>query len=187
MSIRLRRRGATCIVCLLLLIASRRSALAQPVSGQSPRTGADTAADQTKGQDDGQPPDDSVPRLFFDVSVITASRTDEEAKNTPQAVTGATREDIERAQARTPNQMLREQLGKRVLYLWDGVRLNNGALSRDRTATSTSSRGAAPSAPAPPPPASVARRRSRVRCWPRCGRRFEHRGQPRLSDRCPRH
>src|SRR5262249_153008 len=71
----------------------------------------------------------------------------EEISKTPQAVTVAALDAIERRQARTANQILREepgvwstqvssqgspiirgQIGNRVLYLWDGIRLNNGAL-----------------------------------------------------------
>lgn len=81
------------------------------------------------------------------VIVVTASRTDEAVKDAPQAVTVLTGQAIAERQANTPNQMLREepgvwsvqvnaqgspilrgQIGNRVLYLWDGVRLNNGAL-----------------------------------------------------------
>jgi hemoglobin/transferrin/lactoferrin receptor protein len=79
--------------------------------------------------------------------VVTATRTDEATTELPQAISVVTREEIERRQARTPNQMLREepgvwsvqvtsqgspiirgQIGNRILYLWDGVRINNGAL-----------------------------------------------------------
>jgi len=145
------RHRATRIVCALLVIACGRGALAQSAPAQAPRTGAEPAGtadqDQTRQKDEPQQTGDALPRLFFDVSVTTASRIDEEAKNTPQAVTVATLDAIERAQARTPNQMLREQpgiwsvqvasqgspiirgmMGNRVLYLWDGIRLNNGAL-----------------------------------------------------------
>ena len=79
--------------------------------------------------------------------MVTASRTDEQAKDSPQAIRALTGTAIAERQAQTPNQMLREepgiwsvlvnaqgspiirgQIGNRVLYLWDGVRLNNGAL-----------------------------------------------------------
>ena len=78
---------------------------------------------------------------------VTATRTVEEVKDLPQAITILPAESIQRLQARTPNQMLREepgiysvqvsaqgspivrgQIGNRVLYLWDGIRLNNGAI-----------------------------------------------------------
>ncbi len=86
-------------------------------------------------------------RSDADILVVTASRSEERAGDTPQAVTVLTGKEIAERQARTPNQMLREepgvwstqvntqgspilrgQIGNRVLYLWDGVRLNNGAL-----------------------------------------------------------
>jgi outer membrane receptor protein involved in Fe transport len=81
------------------------------------------------------------------VIVVTATRVDDPAGELPQAVTVVDAQAIERQQARTPNQMLSEapgawstqaatqgspiirgQIGNRVLYLWDGVRINNGAL-----------------------------------------------------------
>jgi hemoglobin/transferrin/lactoferrin receptor protein len=87
------------------------------------------------------------PGSDFDTIVVTASRSAEEAKDAPQAVSVLSAREIAERQARTPNQMLREepgvwsvqvntqgspvlrgQIGNRVLYLWDGVRLNNGAL-----------------------------------------------------------
>lgn len=95
----------------------------------------------------GTAADPAVPPLFFDVTVSAPSRTAEEASATPQSVSVTTRSEIERREARTPNQMLREepgvwsaqvstqgspiirgQIGNRILYLWDGIRLNNGAL-----------------------------------------------------------
>lgn len=86
-------------------------------------------------------------RNGLDAIVVTASRNAEEAKDAPQAVGVLTAQAIAERLARTPNQMLREepgvwstqvntqgspilrgQIGNRVLYLWDGVRINNGAL-----------------------------------------------------------
>ena len=80
-------------------------------------------------------------------TITTATRTEEKTAQVPQSVNVVTHEDIERKQARTPNQMLREetgiwstqvtaqgspiirgQIGNRILYMWDGIRLNNGAL-----------------------------------------------------------
>ncbi|MEI6245782.1 MAG: TonB-dependent receptor plug domain-containing protein, partial [Acidobacteriota bacterium] len=79
--------------------------------------------------------------------MTAASRLAEEAKKSPQAITVVSADTLERRQPRTPNQMLREeagvwsvqvsaqgspivrgQIGNKVLYLWDGIRLNNGAL-----------------------------------------------------------
>src|SRR5262249_11238324 len=112
------------------------------------QTAAATSGDQTNAtasKTTGEPEQqgtasdtDTVQPLFFNVTVSAASRFEEETGKTPQAVTVATLDAIERRQARTPNQMLREepgvwstqvstqgspiirgQIGNRVLYLWD--------------------------------------------------------------------
>ncbi|WP_009965104.1 TonB-dependent receptor plug domain-containing protein [Verrucomicrobium spinosum] len=81
------------------------------------------------------------------VTAETALRTTEDLRNIPQSVTVVDKETLERRQARTPVEMLQEepgvwavsvaaqgspilrgQIGNRVLYLWDGIRINNGAL-----------------------------------------------------------
>lgn len=81
------------------------------------------------------------------VVTSTASRTLEEVRRIPESVTIVDSATIERHQSRTPIEMLKEQpgiwgvnvpaqgspilrgqIGNRVLYLWDGVRINNGAL-----------------------------------------------------------
>lgn len=81
------------------------------------------------------------------VTAETALRTSEDLRNIPQSVTVVDKESLERRQARTPVEMLQEepgvwavsvaaqgspilrgQIGNRVLYLWDGIRINNGAL-----------------------------------------------------------
>src|ERR1041384_8359557 len=69
--------------------------------------GANKAENQTSQSDQRQDADGVQP-LFFNVTVSAASRTAEETGKTPQAVTVATLDAIERRQARTPNQMLRE-------------------------------------------------------------------------------
>ncbi len=80
-------------------------------------------------------------------TVVTASRAVDDLANVPQSVVVLTSDAIASRQAQTPNQMLREevgiwspmvaaqgspvirgQIGNRVLYLWDGIRINNGAL-----------------------------------------------------------
>ena len=77
----------------------------------------------------------------------TASRVVEDLRDVPQSVVIVDSETIERRQPTTPVEMLREQpgiwavsvaaqgspilrgqIGNRVIYLWDGVRINNGAL-----------------------------------------------------------
>jgi outer membrane receptor protein involved in Fe transport len=89
----------------------------------------------------------SIHQLPEIVVIETASRIEESIWNVPPSMTILDRNAIERRQARTPNQMLREepgiwsvnvaaqgspivrgQIGNRVLYLWDGIRINNGAL-----------------------------------------------------------
>ena len=77
----------------------------------------------------------------------TAARILEDVRRIPQSVTIVDQQTIERHQISTPVQALSEetgiwgvnvasqgtpiirgQMGNRVLYLWDGVRINNGAL-----------------------------------------------------------
>lgn len=79
--------------------------------------------------------------------IVTASRTAESIGDVPQSMSVLGKSLIDVLQARTPNMMLREepgiyttqvatqgtpiirgQMGNRVLYLWDGIRINNGAL-----------------------------------------------------------
>lgn len=79
--------------------------------------------------------------------IVTAARTGESVWDTPATVTLLDQDTILRRQAQTPTGMLqgqpgvfavsvaaqgspiiRGQIGNRVLYLWDGVRINNGAL-----------------------------------------------------------
>jgi len=89
----------------------------------------------------------SVTTLAPLIVTETASRVTEDVRNVPQSVTIVDQEAIARKQVRTPVQALSEetgiwgvnvaaqgtpiirgQMGNRVLYLWDGVRINNGAL-----------------------------------------------------------
>lgn len=101
------------------------------------------ASSKEKAKDSPAP---EIGILLSEVTV-TATRTSEEVKDLPQAITILPADSIVRLQARTPNQMLREepgiysvqvaaqgspivrgQIGNRVLYLWDGIRINNGAI-----------------------------------------------------------
>jgi hemoglobin/transferrin/lactoferrin receptor protein len=117
-----------------------------------PVTGAENGTDSTPvvapvPPTTGALPAESKPVSDPDAIVVTASRSAENLKDVPQSITVLTPDEIKRRQARTPNQMLREepgvwstqvnaqgspiirgQIGNRVLYLWNGVRLNNGAL-----------------------------------------------------------
>jgi len=79
--------------------------------------------------------------------VVTGTRTPRYLAEIPQAMSVIGGEELRRQQARTPNLMLADMpgvwsvnvstqgspiirglMGNRVVYLWDGVRLNNGAL-----------------------------------------------------------
>jgi outer membrane receptor protein involved in Fe transport len=85
--------------------------------------------------------------LLMPEVVVTATRTEKDPSDIAQSVTVVTRREIERRQPLNLNEMLREepgvwtvqaapqgspvirgQIGNRVLYLWDGIPLNNGAI-----------------------------------------------------------
>jgi len=92
-------------------------------------------------------PTAAVPPVTLPEVIVTAARTGESLWDTPDTVTLLDQETILRHQAQTPADMLQEQpgvfavsvaaqgspiirgqIGNRVLYLWDGVRINNGSL-----------------------------------------------------------
>lgn len=79
--------------------------------------------------------------------VITASRTAQDQKKVPQSTNVVEQKRIERFQATSPSEMLQEQpgvwvnqvsaqgspvirgqMGNKLVYLWDGIRINNGAI-----------------------------------------------------------
>ena len=79
--------------------------------------------------------------------VITASRTAQDQKKVPQSTNVVEQKRIERFQATSPSDMLQEQpgvwvnqvaaqgspvirgqMGNKLVYLWDGVRINNGGI-----------------------------------------------------------
>lgn len=79
--------------------------------------------------------------------VITASRTAQDQKKVPQSTNVVEQKRIERFQATSPSEMLQEQpgvwvnqvaaqgspvirgqMGNKLVYLWDGVRINNGGI-----------------------------------------------------------
>ena len=79
--------------------------------------------------------------------VITASRTAQDQKKVPQSTNVVDQKRIERFQAATPSEMLQEQpgvwanqvaaqgspiirgqMGNKLVYLWDGIRINNGSI-----------------------------------------------------------
>ena len=79
--------------------------------------------------------------------VITASRTAQDQNKVPQSTNVVEQKRIERFQATSPSEMLQEQpgvwvnqvaaqgspiirgqMGNKLVYLWDGIRINNGAI-----------------------------------------------------------
>jgi len=91
---------------------------------------------------DVPPQDDELPTM-----VITASRTAQDQKWVPQSTNVVDQKRIERFQATTPSEMLQEQpgvwanqvaaqgspiirgqMGNKLVYLWDGIRINNGSI-----------------------------------------------------------
>ena len=91
-------------------------------------------------------PGKAKPTVFEEITV-TATRIPEEIKNALQAVTVITEETLDHNHSTAPNQMVREapgmysilaaaqgspiirgQIGNRVLYMWNDLPLNNGAL-----------------------------------------------------------
>jgi hemoglobin/transferrin/lactoferrin receptor protein len=118
---------------------------ARYATGQQPSPVAGNVSEQAQTPESVEQPR-TAPRLMPEV-VVTATRTKEDVEDIAQSVTVVTTEEIERRQPRTPNQALREepgifspetaaqgspiirgQIGNRVLYLWDGIPINNGAL-----------------------------------------------------------
>lgn len=100
-----------------------------------------------KNKDTTQPEVEETTLPTVTVTAETPLRTREDLLNLPQSIGVLSRETIEKRQARSPIEALREepgvwavsvaaqgspiirgQIGNKVLYLWDGVRINNGAL-----------------------------------------------------------
>jgi hemoglobin/transferrin/lactoferrin receptor protein len=126
------------LLLALILIFCANAFCQQTDPGSGPAAEAATPA--------GTPAKPILPTLLQSITV-TATREPEELKSVPQAVTMLTPEAIETRSAETPNEMLtsepgiwsvrvaaqgspivRGQIGNRILYLWDGIRINNGAL-----------------------------------------------------------
>ena len=135
------QRSFLTLTCLALLPLT--SALAQQEQPDAKST-TGTAAPPAP-----QDPDQTnvVTALQPNVVNVTASRTAEETATIPQAVNAVSAQTLLWRQPPTPNQLLREepgifsvqvgaqgspiirgQIGNRVLYLWNGLRVNNGAL-----------------------------------------------------------
>ena len=123
------------LICLVLAVAAGQPPV-DPLAAQTP----------ANKPGDGAAGDVVIPRLMQSITV-TATREAEELKDIPEAVTVLAPDAIERRAAEAPNQMLIEEPGifsphtavqgspivrgsngNRVVYLWDGIRLNNGAL-----------------------------------------------------------
>src|SRR5579863_1851991 len=92
----------------------------------------------------GQP--EKLPVLHDEITV-TATRSPADVNVLPQSMSILSQDAFQDIAARTPNQALREEpgifsvqvasqgspiirgeIGNKVLYLWDGIRINNGAL-----------------------------------------------------------
>lgn len=104
----------------------------------------------TEGRQEPSPkPPQAQPRREQEKEItVIGSRMEQGVYEVPQSVTVVTSEEIARRLQRTPAEMLREEpglwvqqtghaggapilrgmIGNRVLYLWDGIRINNGAL-----------------------------------------------------------
>lgn len=118
--------------------AARDSNSSRPADKKTPAADQDTNAAQANT---AQPP-----LVMTEITVI-ATRESEEVKDVPQSVSVLNEEQVEKIHARNPVQMLSETPGvftsqvasqgspivrgfngNKVLYMWDGIRLNNGAL-----------------------------------------------------------
>ena len=93
-------------------------------------------------EEPGQNDEDELPTM-----VITASRTAQDQSKVPQSTNVVEQKRIEHFQATTPSEMLQEQpgvwvnqvaaqgspiirgqMGNKLVYLWDGIRINNGGI-----------------------------------------------------------
>lgn len=130
------------------LCAAFSLATSQFISAQT-TTGA-AAPHETSAAGSQAPSADNDNYSFTLPAVVvteTTLRSDEDILNLPQTVTILDSQEIAQRQASTPAKMLQEepgvwavsvaaqgspiirgQIGNRVLYLWDGIRINNGAL-----------------------------------------------------------
>ncbi len=136
-------RLALCLVWL----GAISSAVAQTAGQTTPTpTPALSAKPDAKADDDANKPD-ALNMMVRTLITVTASRSAEEAGDIPQSINTVNAEMLAQRQPATPNALLREevgifspqvgtqgspiirgQIGNRVLYLWNGLRINNGAL-----------------------------------------------------------
>jgi outer membrane receptor protein involved in Fe transport len=126
---------------LVFLVALFTSSL---LPGQHLDNSPEPVAAASRGAGDLQ--GEIKPTVFEEITV-TAARIPEEIKNAPQSVTLISQETLDHNHSTAPNQMVREtpgmysilaaaqgspiirgQIGNRVLYLWNDLPLNNGAL-----------------------------------------------------------
>lgn len=121
--------------------------LLSTASGDTPPPEAPVKAGEDKRVKKPKKAGDSVATMPDMIVTETATRVTEDVRTISQALTIIDEDDLKRRQPRTPIEMLKEepgiwgvnvaaqgspiirgQIGNRVLYLWDGVRINNGAL-----------------------------------------------------------
>ena len=133
-------------ICMMAAASIAAGLAGQDTPGQSAPKTPITLAAPADAADTSNVADIVIPTLMQRITV-TATRGPEELKDVPEAVTVLPTDAIERRAAETPNEMLAEepaifsprvavqgspivrgQIGNRVLYLWDGIRVNNGAL-----------------------------------------------------------
>ncbi len=144
-------RLAFCVLCFGGLFGARAQSTDQG-KGQGPSQAGPAATEpggpaQTAPADDKSKEPTVLTVLERTVVTVTASRIPEEIGYIPQAVNTVSEEMLAERQPVTPNALLREepgifspqvgtqgspiirgQIGNRVLYLWNGLRINNGAL-----------------------------------------------------------
>jgi outer membrane receptor protein involved in Fe transport len=128
--------------CLATDDGANTGAIEPPAASGTPSAAAQTASPSGTGAQALTPP-----LTIFEEVTVTATRSAQELKDVPQAITVLTEDTIAHEHSTTPNQMLlampgvfanvtaaqgspiiRGQDGNRVLYLWDDIPLNNGAL-----------------------------------------------------------
>ena len=127
-------------ICLFeLSLFAQKSGQASPEPGD--------ALSSESGTTTGQQPQPQARPMVMQEVTVTATRIPEETKDVPQAVSLIGEEKLDHEFPMAPNQIVREttgifsplvaaqgspilrgQIGNRVLYLWNDLPLNNGAL-----------------------------------------------------------
>jgi len=115
-------------------------------ANSTPGAPQDAPKQTTQASSPDNTPPEKLPAVHEEITV-TATRSPADVNVLPQSVSILSAEALEDIGARTPNQALREEpgifsvqvasqgspiirgeIGNKVLYLWDGIRINNGAL-----------------------------------------------------------